>query len=256
MTKQKAKVETKAETAGTSTNQISDTDLVALVATARELLAGDFVGTPLKFAKGNWTKTVFENDQKVEIEIGATETFIVDPLSHASGWVKWLDAKPAGRIGPGRLVDGFVLPTRNRVPDRDEAQWPLRGKLREDPWQEQHQFTVKSTVNGGLLTWVTATWGGKKAIGTFLKQYLAEAKRHPGEFPVVLLTSRDERDPDYGTIKKPVLRIVGWAAFGEGAAPAGSPTLAPALPPPRQAQQLLPPKQSLSSEMGGDEIPF
>jgi hypothetical protein len=255
MNKQKAKVETKAETAETSTNQISDIDLVALATTARDLLAGDFVGTPLKFAKGSWTKIVFDNGQKVEIKIGPTETFIVDPLSHASGWVKWLDGKPAGRIGPGRLVDGFILPMQHRLPDRDEAEWPLRGKVREDPWQEQHQITVKSAVEGELLTWVTATWGGKKAIGAFLKQYLTEARHHPGEYPVVLLLSRDERDSDYGTIKKRVLKFVGWAIFGEGAAPAGSSALAPAFPPPPTAQQLLPPKQPLATEMD-DEIQF
>lgn len=238
-------------------NQVSDNDLVALANVARDLLAGEFVGTPLKFAKGDWSKVVIEDGEKVEVEIGATETFIVDPLSHASGWVKWLDGKPAGRIGPGRLVDGFILPARNRLGDLEESDWPIRGKQHEDPWQEAHQLTVKDTADGNLLTWVTPSWGGRKAIGNFLKAYLAEAKHHPGLYPVAMLASREEMSADYGKVQKPVLKIVDWAAFGDGAAPAGSPSLAPTvlLPAPPDFAAKGKKAVTVGDEMD-DEIPF
>jgi hypothetical protein len=258
MKKQIAKSED--QTPAETENQMSDSDLAVLMATANDLLAGDFVGVPLKFNKGDWTRTAIENDQRIEVTIGDTETFIVDPLSFAESWVKWRAKKVAGKVGPGRRVDGFILPSRDELGDLNENDWEWRGDKRQDPWTVNEQITVKATGDGTLLTWVTSSWGGRKAIGHFLKAYAREAKRHPGEYPVALLTSRSEPHPEYGTVIKPILKIVSWQAFGDGAAPPGMPL--------RETQQVLTSSQpqpkltaptktksSLADDMG-DSIPF
>jgi hypothetical protein len=233
----------------------TDADLDALAAAGNDLTAGDFVGTPLKYAKGKWTKPVVKGEEKVVVEIGATETFTVDPRSYACGWVRWWDKKPTVKIGPGRPIDGFISPVRSRLPDLNKNDWPWRKDKREDPWQETHQVTMKATDTGELLTWVTPTWGGRKAIGNFLKDYTAKAKQHPGHYPVVTLCSRTKPHPDYGTVDEPILQIVDWQPFGEGAAPAGRRLPQPALP---AVQELLPPPSKQTKMIGDmdDEIPF
>jgi hypothetical protein len=179
--------------------QVSDTDLVALSGAARDLLAGDFVGMPLKFQKGRWSKAVAKGET---VEIGETETFIVDPLSYCSGWVRWEAKSVTAKIGPGRPIDGFILPVRDRLPDQDTSRWPFgRSGKREDPWKENHQITMKDTADDTLLTWVTSSWGGRKAIGQLISAFIRERKAHPGLFPVVLLSSRDDHTPTSASSK-------------------------------------------------------
>jgi hypothetical protein len=166
-----------------------------------------------------------------------------------------LDKKPTTKIGPGRPIDGFISPVRSRLPDLNKTDWPWRGDKREDPWQETHQVTMKAADNGELLTWVATSWGGRKAIGNFLKDYTAKAKQHPGKDPVCILTSRSDPHPEYGTVDKPILQIVDWQPFGEGAAPAGRRLPQSPLP---AVQELLPPSKqtkTIGEEMD-DEIPF
>ena len=170
--------------------QLNDADLLALAGAARGLLVGDFVGIPLKFTKGPWFKLPAK-DQKVQV--GATDTFVVDALSYACGWVQWLNRKPVQKH-ICRPVDGFILPARERLPDRDKSRWPLDPKdgKRTDPWQENHQIVMKDLATDELLSWTTTSWYGRKAIGRLIDTYAREAKSHPGLMPVVTLSTKDE----------------------------------------------------------------
>lgn len=206
--------------------QLNDDDLAAIAGAARDLLTSDFVGIPLRFIKGPWFKLP-EKDKRVKV--GATKYFTVDVLSYACGWIQWLNRKPVQKH-IYRPIDGFILPMRERLPDRDKSKWPLdKDGKRSDPWQENHQLVMKNIATGELLTWTTTSWYGRKAIGRLLDLYAREAKQHPSMMPVVTLSSHEESSIDYGLIPAPTLTVVDWKAFGDGAAPPGSRSTAPSL---------------------------
>jgi hypothetical protein len=214
------------ETVNTTTKTPTEADVAALRAAARDLLAGDFVGVPLKFANGTWTKVVAKDKR---IEIGDTEPFVVDMLSYACGWVKWENRKSVAKQ-ICRPIDGFILPPRQALPDQDKNGWPYDSKgKRADPWQQNHQFVLKDATTDELVTWVTTSWYGRKAVGRLLDAYTREMTQHLGLMPVVLLSSRDQ-PTDHGMTQAPVLTIVEWRAFGDGASSAGSPSTSSTTP--------------------------
>jgi hypothetical protein len=218
--------------------QTNDADVAALAAAARDMLASDFVGTPLKFQKGRWFKSTGKDTKPVQIT--ATMSFVVDTLSYACGWVKWGNKRPLFKL-IGRPVDGFISPTRDRLPDKDKNKWTTGPNgQKQDPWQETFQIVMRDLTDDDLVTWVSTSFGGKRAIGSLLKAYAHEAKQHPGLMPVVLLSSIEKSHPDFGLIPNPVLKLTGWQAFGNGAAPPGSPISTPALPAPSPAAAARP----------------
>ena len=194
-----------------------DADLAALQGAARNLMTAE---TALKFVKGKW-KTYADKDAP-EV-VGNTESFAVDVLSYANGWVKWENKRPVHKY-VFRPIDGWILPTKDKLPDRDERWWPLdKDGKRNDPWQETHKITVKNTATDEMFTWTTTSWYGRKALGKLIDAYVRDARKHPGKMPVVTLSSKDEPHPEYGDIPTPVFAVVDWQAFGEGAAPPGVP---------------------------------
>jgi hypothetical protein len=241
------------------TAEINEVDLAALTNAARELAQSDIIGLPLKFAKGRW---LIKLSKEEEHEVTATETFVVDPISYAEGWYKWKDKKPVVKI-IGRRVDGFISPPRSALLDQHERHWPVGPKGPEDPWQEVQLLLLKDLATDELLTWTNNTWGGRRyGLGEFLDAYVAGAKQHPGEDPIVLLQSW-ERPTDWGKIPTPRLKIVSWQAFGEGRTPPGDPARASlmretllALPKPSAAPAAANKAQRVSVDDMNDEIPF
>ena len=230
----------------------TDADLAALAAEARELMDDVRIGDDLKFKKGKWLKAIGDE----EIEISTTTTFVVDVRSYKRGWIKWVDRKPVAKI-LGRPVDGFVSPVRDRLGDHDEKRWPRDNKGQpQDPWQENFLIVMRDLGDGRLCTWTTTSWFGSRALGALLAAYTRQAKSHPGLMPVVLLSAETRTTASYGDVSGPVLTIVDWQAFGEGASPPGMPLSQPSLP---VVQQVLPPPPKPAKAIGDemdDEIPF
>jgi hypothetical protein len=131
----------------------------------------------------------------------------------------------------GRKVDHWPLPDRARLPEPD-----LAGN-EDDPWQQTHRIVMRdlggddapTPTHDGLCTYTTTSWGGRKALGRLIKEYVSRAKDHPGQMPVVYLGSKDSAGAK-GTVANPVLTIVEWRAFGPGASPPGRKVAAPAVP--------------------------
>lgn len=248
----------------------AEADAAALGEAARDLLAGDFVGIPLKFNDGEWFRILSKNQK---VAVGNTAPFIVDVLSYVCGWVKWIDKKPVVK-DIGRKVDGFRMKLLEELPDRDGSKWPTNSKgVREDPWQPNYQVVLRDVVENDLVTWNTTSWYGSKAIGRLLDTYKREFRLHLGLMPVVLLSTRDQ-PTSFGVTQAPVLTIVDWKEFGEDASPPGLPPIARAPALVWQPQLALPttaPKKaqvttgvsspgkaeaSKSFEDPEDEIPF
>ena len=149
--------------------------------------------------------------------------------SYAHGWIGWLNRRPVYKL-IGRPVDGFIMPMRERLPDRDKSRWPMdKDGKRSDVWQPNFQFVMKDLTADELVVWTTTSWYGRKEIGLLLDRYAREVKQHPGLMPVVTLSAHDEVSSDYGLIPAPTLTVVDWRAFGAGAAPPGSRAMAPSL---------------------------
>jgi hypothetical protein len=220
------------------TAEINDADFAALTNAARDLAPSDIIGLPLKFNKGKWLIKLSKDEQH---EVTATESFVVDPISYAEGWYKWVNQKPVFKA-IGRRVDGFISPPRSVLPDQDKRLWPVDTKGPKDPWQERQHLLLKDLTSGELLTWINeGSWGGRRGLGEFLDAYVAEIKKHPGEDPIVLLQSWERPSQDWGNIPTPRLKLVGWQPFGEGRTPPGDPARAKLM---REALQdlLAPPK--------------
>jgi hypothetical protein len=224
-------------------------DVAALAAEARELSDDIRVGDALKFKKGKWSKTI----GKKEIEITATMSFAIDVRSYRRGWIKWVDRKPVFKM-IARPIDGFVSPVRDRLGDNDETRWPRNSKGEPtDPWQENFSVVLRDLGDGRLCTWVTTSWYGSKAIGALLNAYVRDHKNYPGLMPVTLLSSETKSTMNFSDVDAPLLTVVDWQPFGEGAAPPGMRLPLPPLPP---VQELLPSSKQKSRGGMDDEIPF
>lgn len=73
------------------------------------------------------------------------------------------------------------------------------------------------------MTWSPTGYYAVKSLRKLVgKDFVGAARKHPGQMPVVMLGSRDEHSPTYGKIAAPLLTIVDWQPFGEGASLRGS----------------------------------
>jgi hypothetical protein len=119
------------------------------------------------------------------------------------------------------------MPDRTQLPDQDSERWPWDSKRNEpkDPWQETHQLVAKRLDcpdnDNGLATWQATGYYAPKQMRKFIECFVKEARKHPGMMPVVTLGSHTEVSPTYGPIQVPLLTIVDWLPFGEGASRPG-----------------------------------
>ena len=201
----------------------NDNDLELLGEAAQSLAGNDMVGEPLKFKQGIWRKKVASTGNVLTdyVVVEQLEQFVVDILSYKHGWIRWRDKRPTHKY-MGRKVDRWPLPKREQLPEKDVA----FGE--EDPWQQTHTIVMRELATGSLFTYGTTSWGGKKALSKLIGVYRENAKKHPGQMPIVYLGSI-EKMGEKGVYEAPTLEVCDWQPFGDGASPPGNP---PDVPPP------------------------
>jgi hypothetical protein len=168
------------------------------------------VGRLLKFSKGDY---LAGEDQE---EIAAGTQLVVQMDQLMIGWIKWVDNKPEQQL-MGPLAEGFVPARRGDLGDHDESQWEVdtSGKAR-DPWQFSNYVIMKEpgkpAVDDDLYTFTTSSRGGLQAMGDLCKNYGKEMRTRPDEWPVIELgvDSYQHSNKEFGRIKIPTLKIVGW----------------------------------------------
>jgi hypothetical protein len=179
------------------------------------------VGQLLKFSKGDYLAG--ENEEEVEPGtqlVANMDQFMV-------GWIKWVDNKPEQQI-MGPIAEGFQPPRRNTLGDDDKTQWEedTQGRPR-DPWQFSNYVIMKEVGKPGnaenLYTFATSSKGGLNALGEVCKVYGKMMRTNGDQWPIVELgvDSYNHSNKEFGRIKVPVLKVVGWedkAMFAEGAA--------------------------------------
>ena len=129
-------------------------------------------------------------------------------------WVRWDDSKPIEHriTHPGQLH-----PDRADLPDLDQATWErgLNGDP-ADPWRDTRYLRLIDPRTGQDFTFVTDTYGGRKAVGDLKSQIANVRFAHPGAVPVVQLGSTMMKTA-FGLKPRPEFKVVGWRNKNNGA---------------------------------------
>lgn len=201
--------------------QVQNLNLNPFEEYASQVAQSRLVGQLLKFSKGDY----LAGQDGEEIPAGRKLVANMDQL--ALGWIKWVDNKPEQQL-MGLLVEGFQAAKRADLGDTDEAVWEIdsQGKAR-DPWQFSNYLLMKEVGKNAdvenCYTFVTSSRGGLQAIGNVCREFGKEMRKRPDEYPIIELgvDSYNHPNKEFGRIKVPVLKIVGWEKkdlFKEGSA--------------------------------------
>lgn len=171
------------------------------------------VGKLLKFSKGDF----LAGEDNEEIEHGTQ--FVVNMSTFRVGWQRWFENQPVEQV-MGRLEDGYQPPKRDELGHTDQDEWETDsiGESR-DPWQFSNQVVLLAhdleldEGEDGLFTLAASGKGSINALGLFCKAYGRAMRQHPDEWPIMSIgsDSYQHKKREYGRIKFPVYRIVGWA---------------------------------------------
>jgi hypothetical protein len=173
------------------------------------------VGTLLRFSKGDY----LAGQEDEEVPVGTKYVANMDELM--AGWIRWADNKPTDHI-MGKISESYQAPKRNTLGDTDKAEWEVDSQGKErDPWQFSNYLLLWGVDDAELYTFATSSRGGLNAIGDLCKVYGKQMAQHPDEFPIIEMgvTSYNHPNKEFGRIKVPVLKIVGWenrAVFADG----------------------------------------
>jgi hypothetical protein len=132
-------------------------------------------------------------------------------LDITTAWVKWRDGKPVEhRI----TYPGQVHPDRDDLPDQDEALWE-EGLTSEpaDPWKDTRYVRMVDPRTGADYTFVTDSYGGRRAVGELKSQVSNVRYACPGAVPIVELGTTQMKT-NYGPKPRPSFRVVGWKGKG------------------------------------------
>jgi hypothetical protein len=170
-----------------------------------------FLGTLLKFVKGDWLmgpdKDLVPPDMR----------FVAVMDTATIGFFKWADGKPVDHK-TGLIADGFRMPQRRDLDDFDSKSWRVdENGDRVDPWQQTTLLVLVSPDEPhDLFTFSTSTVGGEGAV-TDLCGAHGRTTEGVGQYPVVTLTgdSYDHRIKSRGSVKVPVFKIVDSVAADE-----------------------------------------
>jgi hypothetical protein len=128
-------------------------------------------------------------------------------INVTTAWVKWQGGKP---IEHRITQPGQVHPDRDDLPDQDKATWEpgLDGEP-ADPWRDTRYLLLIDPRTGQVYTFVTDSFGGRKAIGDLKSQIGNVRFAYPGAVPVVQLASTMWKTP-FGLKPRPEFKVIGW----------------------------------------------
>ena len=150
---------------------------------------------------------------KADILPDNTSLVAIDVIT---AWVKWDDGKPIEHriTRPGQLH-----PDRADLPDQDESIWEpgINGEP-ADPWKDTRYLRLIDPRTGQDYTFVTDTYGGRKAVGDLKSQINNVRFAYPGAVPVVQLSTTMMKMA-FGLKPRPEFKVIGWRNKQERAVP-------------------------------------
>jgi hypothetical protein len=165
----------------------------------------------IKFKHGDW---IFAEDDK---EVPTDETFVVNVSQTWREWIKWKDQEPIER----KIVyisSGEPFPEREDLGDLDQDLWDKNGNGEpQDPWQEQHGFTMRSLTSGEEYVCSFSSNGGIRAIQKLVGEFRFQIYvRNKVVFPHVRLSQRKYYNKRHKVeVECPVFAVLGWTSMGE-----------------------------------------
>lgn len=189
-----------------------------------EISPSTIAGTMIKFdgKAGKYIITETKTELKMEGELVAM-------CDHTlAGWIKFNGAgNPPDKVMVALYEGEGNRPCpRTDLPDQDESKWPLGlNNLPADPWQHQIYLVLQRREGDGeLYTFVASSQGARKAVGSLLRHYEKMRRDHPGEYPVIRLStgSYPHKDPRVGKVNTPVFTVVGRAPRDSVAQPSAA----------------------------------
>ena len=209
--------------------------------------SGNFiVGEMLKYVDG-----VYYADKTREVPHGT----VLVVVGVVTAWVRWRGNKPVEH----RVTKlGEPHPVREDLGDLDESTWEVGfdGKGKADPWHDTRYVRLVDPVTGASFTFITDSYGGRRAVGNLKSSIMNVRMAHPNALPVVRLATGTFKSPTYGPRKRPDFVIVDWRRRNGGA------TVERIDPPKPSAPQLVKPEREPEPEPAperddmDDDIPF
>jgi hypothetical protein len=118
-----------------------------------------------------------------------------------TGWLKWQGDKP---------IEHRITQPGQVHPDRDESTWePGINGHPADPWRDTRYLRLIDPRTGQDYTFVTDTYGGRKAVADLKSQISNVRFAYPGAVPVVQLGSTMMKTA-FGLKPRPEFKVVGW----------------------------------------------
>jgi hypothetical protein len=156
----------------------------------------------LKFRKGGY----FIGEESVAL---GTE-YLAHAAAWTKTWIKFADGKVADRK-LYRVALGERPPQREDLDSLDENNWPLgRDGRRSDPWVLQYLLPLENMTNGEVVVFVTASIGGRQAVGDLCKSYAKRKIKGQDGQPIIQLATGEMPTKNFGKVPRPLLEVVGW----------------------------------------------
>jgi hypothetical protein len=164
------------------------------------------IGRMLKFTDGQF---VMDKTEKLPADTKLVAIAVV------TAWVHWRDGKPVEHLV---THPGQAHPEREDLADLDSSKWP-RGLSDEpnDPWKDTRYLHLIDPLTGADFTFVTDSWGGRRAVSDLKSQIVNVRRAHPAAVPIVQL-GKTPMKTKFGVKQRPQFGVIGWRG-GEAALP-------------------------------------
>lgn len=136
-------------------------------------------------------------------------------LAHAIGWTKsWVhfENRTVVERRNFRVAKREKAPERDELPNNDPNTWPfgLDGRNKADPWVLQYLLPMEDMDTGEVAIFVGSSFGGRRAVGEVCSAYARRAAKQKTGQPIVELQQTTFSTKNYGEVRRPLFKIVGW----------------------------------------------
>jgi hypothetical protein len=163
---------------------------------------------------GKLMKFTVDGKYKVDKAENLPDNTCLVAIDVTTAWINWRDRKP---IEHRITHPGQVHPVREDLPDLDKTTWE-RGLNGEpaDPWKDTRYLRLIDPRTGLDYTFVTDTYGGRKAVGDLKSQIANVRFAYPGAVPLVRLGST-MMPTAFGLKPRPEFKVIDWRNKNSGA---------------------------------------
>jgi hypothetical protein len=157
----------------------------------------------LKFKKGEYFIG--------EVSVPLGTKYVAHAVGWTKCWIKFVDGEVAERK-TYRVALGEKPPERDELDDNNEADWPLGLDDRPaDPWVYQYLLPLEDPSSSEVIIFVTASFGGRRAIAELCDAYAKRTKRmtNCGQ-PIIKLSKMEMPTKKFGKVPRPLFEISGW----------------------------------------------